>query len=111
GPAQRADVVVDFAHDAGRHVLLTSIPRNDGSTTGIGSLERALLQCRVGTDRAPRARVPYNLARIPYLKVPKKVAMTWRFGQTQGPHGAFWSINGKRYDPKRVDHRVRLGSV
>jgi FtsP/CotA-like multicopper oxidase with cupredoxin domain len=111
GPAQRADVVVDFKPDAGRRVLLTSIPRNDGSASGIGSLERALMQFRVGTAQARHARVPYRLAHIQRLKVPKRVAMTWRFGQTKDAHGSFWSINGRHYNPNRVDHRVRLGSV
>ena len=41
GPAQRADVVVDFRGEAGKNVVLSSIKRTDGSTTGIGSREAA----------------------------------------------------------------------
>ena len=37
--------------------------------------------------------------------------MTWTFGVSKDRHGAFWSINGKRFDPGRVDHRVRLGTA
>jgi FtsP/CotA-like multicopper oxidase with cupredoxin domain len=111
GPAQRADVVVDFKPDAGKRLMLTSIPRNDGSTTGIGSLQRALMQFRVGTVPPPKAHVPFTLTTIQHLNVPKKVAMTWRFGLTKGRHGSFWSINGKPYDPRRVDHVVTLGKT
>jgi FtsP/CotA-like multicopper oxidase with cupredoxin domain/plastocyanin len=107
GPAQRADVVVDFGHDAGKKVLLVSRHTKDGT----GSPGVPLMQFRVGRGRAPRAHVPHTLTTIPHLKVPKKVAMTWRFGISKDQHGSFWSINGKRYSPKRVDHRVRLGSV
>jgi spore coat protein A, manganese oxidase len=34
--------------------------------------------------------------------------MTWRFGLNSHDH---WTINGKRFNPKRIDHRVRLGSA
>jgi FtsP/CotA-like multicopper oxidase with cupredoxin domain len=34
--------------------------------------------------------------------------MTWRFGLNSDNH---WTINGKRFDPTRVDHRVTLGST
>ncbi len=109
GPAQRADVVVDFRGYTGQKILLSSIQRNDGSATGIGSREAALMQFRVGTTPAPKARVPFNLTTIPRMKVPKKVAMTWTFGKSKDKHGTFWSINGKRFDPRRVDHKVVLG--
>ena len=111
GPAQRADVVVDFKPDAGKSLMLTSIARNDGSVRGIGSLERALMQFRVGTTPAPATHVPATLTTIPRLHVPKKVAMRWVFGKTWSKTGAFWSINGRRYNPDRVDHKVLLGST
>jgi spore coat protein A len=107
GPAQRADVVVDFGHDAGKKVLLVSRHTTDGT----GSPGEPLMQFRVGKTAAPRAHVPHTLTTIPRMKVPKKVAKTWRFGISKDKQGAFWSINGKRYNPRRVDHRVRLGSV
>jgi spore coat protein A len=111
GPAQRADVVVDFRHESHRHVLLSSIPRSDGSTTGIGTREAALMQFRVGGTTHQRAHVPHRLAHIPRLVTPRRVAMTWTLGVSKDSHGSFWSINGKRFDPTRVDHRVPLGST
>jgi FtsP/CotA-like multicopper oxidase with cupredoxin domain len=111
GPAQRADVVVDFRGLRRKNVMLLSIPRTDGSTDGTGTRTAALMQFRVRGKAAPKARVPFGLAKIEHYKVPRKVAKTWRFGLSKGRHGSYWSINGKRYNPKRVDHRVRLGST
>jgi FtsP/CotA-like multicopper oxidase with cupredoxin domain len=40
------------------------------------------------------------------------VAKTWTFGlDGDEHHGSFWSINGKAFDPERVDHRARLDTV
>jgi spore coat protein A, manganese oxidase len=103
GPAQRADVVVDFRDVAGQNVVLQSALGADGSANGVG-----LMQFRVRGTTAPRSRVPADLATIAHYRVPAKVAMTWRFGLNSAHH---WTINGKRFDPKRVDHRVRLGST
>jgi FtsP/CotA-like multicopper oxidase with cupredoxin domain len=104
GPAQRADVVVDFRKDGGKNVVLQSILPTAGADNGVG-----LMQFRVRGNPAPRARVPYTLAKIQHLDVPTKVAMTWRFGlDTTTNH---WTINRKRFDPTRVDHKVRLGST
>jgi FtsP/CotA-like multicopper oxidase with cupredoxin domain len=109
GPAQRADVVVDFRGLAGKNVLLSSIPRSDGSPTGVGSRSMALMQFRVRGSTDQKATVPRTLTHVRQLTVPKKVAMTWDFGQSTDGSGTYWSINGKRFDPSRVDHRVTLG--
>jgi spore coat protein A, manganese oxidase len=101
GPAQRADVVVDFRKDAGKDVQLQSVLPTEGASNGLG-----LLQFRVRGTPPPRARVPLNLATIQHYKVPAKVAKTWRFGLNRHDH---WTINGKRFNPRRVDHEVALG--
>jgi len=111
GPAQRADVVVDFRGLAGTKVLLSSIPRTDGSPNGTGSREAALMQFRVRGKPAPKARIPFSLASIRHLHVPRKTAKVWRFGLSKDRRGSFWSINGKRFNPRRVDHKVALGST
>jgi spore coat protein A, manganese oxidase len=110
GPAQRADVVVDFRGEAGRDVVLSSIPRSDGAV-GTGSRNAAIMQFRVRGTSHQKARVPDKLAKIERLPVPRKVSKTWTFGLSKGHHGSFWSINGKMFDADRVDHRVRRGSV
>jgi FtsP/CotA-like multicopper oxidase with cupredoxin domain len=108
GPAQRADVVVDFRKLTDSRVLLTSIHRTDGVPDGSG---KALMQFRVKGDPPPAAKVPFSLARIQHYRVPQQVAMTWDFGLDEGAQGSHWTINGTRFDPKRVDHRIRLGTT
>ena len=111
GPAQRADVVVDFRGLENTDVLLSSIPRSDG-TVGTGSRSAAIMQFRVRGHTRDRSRVPDRLRPLPPLDVPSKVAMTWAFDlASHGHHGSHWSINGKLFDPQRVDHRVRMGST
>ena len=108
GPAQRADVVVDFRGLKGTDVLLDSVARPIPAGGGTGTRLAALMQFRVRGDAGPRFKVPDTLARIQHYRVPTKVAKTWRFGLNDHHH---WTINGKRFNPKRVDAKVRLGSV
>jgi len=110
GPAQRSDVVVDFRGQEDRNILLSTIPRSDG-TVGTGSRSAAIMQFRVRGHSHQHARVPDRLGSVPKLDVPTKVAKTWTFDLTQDGHGSYWSINGQMFDPQRVDHRVRMGST
>lgn len=110
GPAQRADVVVDFRGQRNENVLLSTIARSDGSV-GTGSRSAAIMEFRVRGRTSQRARVPEQLRPLPPLDVPDKVARTWTLDLTKDGHGSFWSINAKMFDPDRVDHRVRLGST
>ena len=56
GPAQRADVVVDFRGKSGQDILLNTIPRSDDRASGTGSRNAALMQFRVrGTTSQKRA--------------------------------------------------------
>lgn len=110
GPAQRADVVVDFRDLQGEDVLLRTIPRSDGAA-GTGSRSATLMQFRVRGVTDQKARIPTRLARIERIKAPSKVSKTWTFGLSKDRRGSFWSINGQMFDPQRVDHRVRMNSV
>jgi FtsP/CotA-like multicopper oxidase with cupredoxin domain len=110
GPAQRADVVVDFRGLRDQNVLLSTIPRSDGSV-GTGSRSAAIMQFRVRGHADQHSRVPDKLRPLPPLAVPRKVDKVWTFDLTRDHHGSFWSINDKMFDPARVDYRVRQGSV
>ncbi len=110
GPAQRADVVVDFRGQQDRNVLLSTIPRSDGAV-GTGSRSAAIMQFRVRGHSHQKARVPDRLRPVPPLDVPNKVAKSWTFDLTEDGHGSYWSINGEMFDPQRVDHQVRMGST
>ena len=110
GPAQRADVVVDFRGQRNQNILLSTIPRTDEGV-GTGSRSAAIMQFRVRGHSHQRSRVPDRLRPVPKLDVPDKVAMTWTFDLTEDGHGSYWSINGEMFDPQRVDHQVLLGST
>lgn len=110
GPAQRADVIVDFSGELGEDVVLETVERTDGGT-GTGSRVGALMQFRV-RDRAPdHTRIPRDLPTPDLVKAPRKVSKVWDFSlEGDEENGTFWAINGKAFDADRVDHRVRLGS-
>jgi spore coat protein A len=112
GPAQRVDVVVDFHRELGKNIVLKSVARTDNAPRGIGSREANLMQFRV-TNRAPDpTRVPWDLGRIPPIRVPAKVAKTFVFGLGGDPDGTtFWTVDGRPFDPDRTDHFVTMGST
>jgi FtsP/CotA-like multicopper oxidase with cupredoxin domain len=89
-------------------VVLSSIARTD-STTGTGTRPAGLLQFQVRGTTSQQVRIPETLTRIAPLRLPAKVAKTWTFGLSADADGTFWSINGKPFDPSRVDHKVVLG--
>ena len=111
GPAQRADVIVDFHGASGKDLVLDSVPAAAGET-GADARQTALMQFRVGGEEADRSRLPARLPSPDLVRVPAKVTKTWTFdlGGNQR-HGTFWGINGRAFDPGRVDHRARLGTV
>jgi FtsP/CotA-like multicopper oxidase with cupredoxin domain len=110
GPAQRADVVVDFSGLEGQDVILSTVPRTD-TTEGTGSRSAAIMQFRVRGSARQHARVPDRLRAVPAIDVPQKVDKVWTFGLTKDSHGSFWSIGGRMFDPDRVDYRVRRGTM
>jgi hypothetical protein len=59
-----------------------------------------------------RTRLPSRLEQPPAISVPKHVSAVWTFGLGGTPKtGSYWTVNGKPFDPKRVDHVVRRGST
>jgi spore coat protein A len=115
GPAQRADVIVDFHGASGRRIVLDSVPAALGET-GADARQAALMQFRVGAEAADPSRLPARLPSPDLVRVPATVSKTWTFDLGGGDHqqhqrGTFWSVNGHAFDPERVDHRPRLGTV
>jgi FtsP/CotA-like multicopper oxidase with cupredoxin domain len=112
GPAQRADVVVDFHREVGENVVLRTVARSVGSTTGTGTRVDSLMEFRVRRTASDPSRIPSSLVPTPKIDIPSRVAKTWVFNLSgDSKTGTFWSINGKAFMPDRVDHRVRLGST
>ena len=113
GPAERADVIVDFGRDLGKKVILESVERVDGRPGGIGTPITPILQFRITSKATDTTAVPKALVPLPPLAVPAAPTMVWDFGlgADPGKQGTAWTINGKPYDHMRVDGQFALGSV
>jgi len=95
GPAERLDVVVDFAGKLGQNVYLTDL------LTGM-----PLLEFRVTQHLIDDSTIPATLRPHPDIGEPT-VTRNWSFDKTAG----HWTINGLRFDPNRVDARPALGTT
>ena len=122
GPAQRADVIVDFSGATDKRIVLESVPAAIGST-GDDARETAVMEFRVGAGASDPSRLPSRLPSPELVSpVPSKVSKTWTFGLHEAQHtgsgdtgsmhhGSAWTINDQSFDPTRIDHRARLGTV
>ena len=95
GPAERLDVVVDFAGKLGQNIYLMD------TLTGT-----QLLEFRVTQDVVDNSTIPATLRPLPDIGEPT-VTRNWSFDQT----GSHWTINGLRFDPNRVDANPVLGTT
>ncbi len=114
GPAERVEVIVDFASAAGERVELRSGPRH-GARHPLGAhpYVGALMQFRVGSRRLPdRTRVPRKLRPLPaWTKhVSHKPKHTWEVS-IGGAFKTTWLINGRTFNPARADAHPRLGTT
>ena len=95
GPAERLDVVVDFANKLGQNIYLTDTLSGE-----------QLLQFRVTQHLVDDSSIPPTLRALPNIGQPT-VTRNWSFDKTAG----HWTINGLRYDANRVDARPVLGTT
>jgi len=95
GPAERLDVVVDFAGKLGQSVYLIDV------LTGM-----PLLEFRVTQHVVDDSSIPPMLRPLPDIGEPT-VTRNWSFDKTAG----HWTINGLRFDPNRIDARPVLGTT
>jgi hypothetical protein len=95
GPAERLDVVVDFAGRLGQTLYLRD------ASSGVD-----ILQFRVSQDLTDGSSIPATLRALPAIGVPT-ATRTFNFDRTAG----HWTINGLRFDPTRVDAQPVLGTV
>ncbi len=105
-PAERFDVVVDFgAYPLGTEVTV----RNDLDTGATGDVMRFVVSRNASDD----SRVPERLVEVETLVAPPAaVTRNFVFGVRNGGNGGHvWTINGRQFDPTRVDALVRPGQV
>jgi spore coat protein A, manganese oxidase len=95
GPAERLDVVVDFAGKLGQTLYLAD------SLSGAD-----ILELRVTQNVTDDSNVPAALRALPDLGNPT-VTRTFNFDRTAG----HWTINGLRFDSNRVDAQPILGTT
>lgn len=95
GPAERLDVVINFAGELGQNIYLVD------TLTGT-----QLLEFRVTQDITDDSSLPATLRPLPDIGEPT-LTRNWNFSQTAG----HWTINGLRFDPNRVDARPALGTT
>jgi spore coat protein A len=101
GPAERVDVVVDFAGKLGQRIVLQNL-------AGDGSL-RQVMQFRVTRDLTDASSIPAKLRPLPALDATSAVTRTFEFGRNRFTGG--WTINGQTFDPNRIDANPRLGTT
>ncbi|GAA0604277.1 multicopper oxidase domain-containing protein [Kribbella sandramycini] len=100
-PAERFDVIVDFsAYQPGDEVTLVNrLDRN-----------APVLRFKVARRAADDSHIPARLSTYAAVEPPAgAVRRLWRFrrGSAGGHQG--WTINGKAFDPVRMQAQVRLG--
>jgi FtsP/CotA-like multicopper oxidase with cupredoxin domain len=128
GPAQRLDVIADFSGLEGKEVILTSV--DDTSSTSLATAPAALpasggiLQFRIGpASGADTTRIPRSLRALPdwVAQLPADhVDRVWAFGlaanddtaqATTDQTGTAWTINGRTFDPTRIDAKPEVGTT
>jgi spore coat protein A len=111
-PAERAELIVDFSHDAGRRVELRSGPAGAPQIPGAAPYKGALMEFRVGQRHRDRTAVPRKLRPLPsWVPAASKTPdRTWVVSLSGGfiPR---WRINGKTFDPARSDAFPVLGTT
>jgi spore coat protein A len=115
GPAQRADIVVNFGGELHKRILLKSVPRVNRPKAGIGTPSASLMQFRVTRAVSDGSGVPSALRTPPTQVDPATlpISKTWTVDKHVGhnSHGYFWRIDGKMFDPNVSNYSVKLGTT
>ncbi|GAA4224339.1 spore coat protein A [Streptosporangium album] len=104
-PAERADVIIDFsAYRIGDRVELGNLA--DEGPQG------KVMRFAVDRDARDDSSIPKVLSQIERLDPAKaKVTRDFEFAGGSMHGGTGWLINGKPFDPRRMDARPRLGDT
>jgi spore coat protein A, manganese oxidase len=103
-PGERFDVVVDFSrYPVGQEVTLKNL-RGEGRTF-------AVMRFAVARREKEESSVPDRLPPDLDFLDPDDAEVTRRFRFIAGVLGGMSTVNGKVFDPDRIDARPRLGSM
>ncbi len=100
-PAERVDVVIDFAKKLGQKIVLQNLAAD-------GSL-RQLMQFRVTRHLTDTSSIPSKLRALPKLDAVSAVTRTFVFSRSRTT--GQWLINGLAFDPNRIDASPKLGTT
>lgn len=99
-PAERVEVVVDFAGQLGQNIVLQNL-EGEGSAAEV-------MQFRVNRDLTDHSSVPANLR--PTINFTNPV-VTRNFTLGLDEENSVWTINGEAFDPNRVLAKPRLNTT
>lgn len=103
-PAERFDVVIDFSHySVGSKVTLVN-RRGEGRVSDVMRFE-------VVREEEEESEIPARLAPKLDFPSPDEAEVTRRFSFIAGMLGGMSTINGKGYNPERIDADPRFGST
>ena len=124
GPAERAEVVIDFAGRLGADIVLanTNPPSLDPANPQGELVPSQVMQFRVRHHVSDKSSVPERLRPAPEFGEPTPVPRVFTLGVVQGagalhrqedaaPQRFLWTINGQAFDPHRIDARPTLDST
>src|SRR3712207_1956444 len=117
GPAERAEVIVDFSGKLGQSLTLMSLPSEEGGQTAASGAppQAELMQFRVTRPAVDGSRVPDRLRPLPdwVRELSPAPTRTWVFELDYDKSKArpAWGINGLQFDPDRVDAYPRMGTT
>lgn len=102
-PAERFDVIIDFSQYAvGSDVTLVN-RLGSGSTAQV-------MRFKVARAAKDDSAIPAKLSSYQAVETPARVVRRqWRFRKGASGSHADWSINGRAFDPSRMEARPRLG--
>jgi spore coat protein A len=100
-PAERVDVVIDFARKLGQKIVLQNLAAD-------GSL-RQLMQFRVTRDLVETSSIPSKLRALPKLDATSAETRTFLLSRSRTT--GQWLINNLPFDPNRIDALPRLGTT
>jgi FtsP/CotA-like multicopper oxidase with cupredoxin domain len=112
GPGERVELIADFSGLAGKRVVLQSAGPKGGGSLAQNVYRGPLMQFRVGAGEPDETSVPSLLRPLPdwVAAAPGQPSRTWTVSISGGLIPT-WLINGKTFDPSRVDATPKLGTT